>query len=379
MIKIMVSSEELRKTMEMMALLGAGGGKKKDDNDLNATNVVGITAVSPYKDGNYMLSFSRLGNGEQLTYRMEGKSVKHQDSAKLSVEFKRFSEMVKTLTGDVALTFEKAKLIVGVAGSEYNLTTVNTEILETTSPPGGAEIATDWLMQASRFCSMAVAKDAVGARRCIQIEFKAEGAICYAAKSSSAAKYSTSNTGGEIGENICLLPSQLEHIAELGDGESVRLVKDDKSILHAVAARFDYLAYPLEGKPFPAANLFEKTTYVRTFNVDRSRLIAALARASAVIGDDATSMDKVSLSTDKENFYVQVSSVAGEGTEIIPLDGIEGDTAEQTVAMSAKQMLRVIGGLMGDSVTIRNSTALAPVYLSAAGSNNTIILAPMRG
>ena len=365
--------------MEMMALLGAGGGKKKDDKELNIANVIGISAVSPYKDGNYMLSFSRLGSGEQLTYRMEGRAPKSIEEARLSVDFKRFAELCKTLTGDISLAFATSKLTLGVAGSEYNLTTVGAEVVETSSPEGGAEVTTDWMISASRFCSMAIARDAAGIRRCIEIIFKTENTTCYAAKSSSVARYTVINTGGESLKNICVLPSQLEHIAELSDGESVRLVKDAKGMLHAATARFSYLAYPLEGKPLPAAQLFEKAAPTRTISIDRSRLIAALSRASAVIGDDVTAMDKVNLNTDKENFYVSVSSVAGEGVEIIPMDGIKGNTSEQKISMSAKQMLRIVGGLMGETVVIKNSTALAPMYLSAAGSDNTIILAPMRG
>ena len=71
-VEICVSSEELKKTLEYMALIGAGGLKKKDTDE--TAGAMRITAVSPKRDYRYMLMFCRMGAAEQLVYRMEGKS-----------------------------------------------------------------------------------------------------------------------------------------------------------------------------------------------------------------------------------------------------------------------------------------------------------------
>ena len=74
-VKVIVSSEELKKTMELLALISAPAGKKKDEDAKQLFNTMRITAVCPHRDKNYMLIFGKAGNGEQLTYRMEGKST----------------------------------------------------------------------------------------------------------------------------------------------------------------------------------------------------------------------------------------------------------------------------------------------------------------
>ena len=71
-VEICVSSEELKKTLEYMALIGAAGLKKKDADE--TAGAMRITAVSPKSDYRYMLMFCRMGAAEQLVYRMEGKS-----------------------------------------------------------------------------------------------------------------------------------------------------------------------------------------------------------------------------------------------------------------------------------------------------------------
>ena len=76
-----------------------------------------------------MLMFGRVGNNEQLVYRMEGKSLNHVDDAEIYVDCKKFMALSKTFTGDVGITFhDNIKILIDVAGSKYTLNGMNTEL-----------------------------------------------------------------------------------------------------------------------------------------------------------------------------------------------------------------------------------------------------------
>ena len=66
-VEIYVSSEELKKTLEYVALIGGNmaSGKKQDDDLKQMAGALRIVAVSPHEDNNYMLMFCRAGAADQ--------------------------------------------------------------------------------------------------------------------------------------------------------------------------------------------------------------------------------------------------------------------------------------------------------------------------
>lgn len=74
-VEIVVSAEELKQTIEYIALLGSNGPGRKKEDDNQGTGYIKISAVSPLKNNNYMLMFECMNNVEQLRYRMEGKAT----------------------------------------------------------------------------------------------------------------------------------------------------------------------------------------------------------------------------------------------------------------------------------------------------------------
>ena len=129
-VEIYVSSEELKKTLEYVALIGGNmaSGKKQDDDLKQMAGALRIVAVSPHEDNNYMLMFCRAGAAEQLTYRMEGISNGCGQSADICVECKRFLALAKTFTGDVRLIFAEKELQIVVESSQYNLTILSARL-----------------------------------------------------------------------------------------------------------------------------------------------------------------------------------------------------------------------------------------------------------
>ena len=129
-VEIYVSSEELKKTLEYVALIGGNmaSGKKQDDDLKQMAGALRIVAVSPREDNNYMLMFCRAGATEQLTYRMEGISNGCGQSADICVECKRFLALAKTFTGDVRLIFAEKELQIVVESSQYNLTILSARL-----------------------------------------------------------------------------------------------------------------------------------------------------------------------------------------------------------------------------------------------------------
>ena len=380
-VKVIVSSEELKKTMELLALISAPAGKKKDEDAKQMFNTMRITAVCPHRDKNYMLIFGKAGNGEQLTYRMEGKSTVSTESADMYIDCKRFMAMAKTCSGDVALTFESKELKINVAGSEYNLTALNAELPEIKVPQNGScLINTQFMYEAARFCSVAIAKDAAGIRGCVQIKIAADSsAVCYGAQSSCAAKYVVPSTGCYQETVLQLLPLHLQHIAELAEGAEVRLVRDAKDIIFVTAPRFDYLCYPLSGQFFACDRIFNKPA-IKHITVNKSRLMAALARAAVIAGDTAEeATSKVRICSDTENIYLSTASVAGNGIEIIPLDSMEGDENESENYLPVNRLVRIISNLSGDAVTISTKGKLDQLYIRSSGSDSAYLVAPMRG
>ena len=65
-VEICVSAEELKKTMDYMALIGPAGLKKKDEDE--TAGAMRIKAISPKGDYHYMLTFCRMGATEPVSY-----------------------------------------------------------------------------------------------------------------------------------------------------------------------------------------------------------------------------------------------------------------------------------------------------------------------
>lgn len=383
-VKVIVSSEELKKTMECVALINSSmSGKKKDEDLKQQSNALHIKAVSPYKDKSYMLMFGRIGNNEQLVYRMEGKSLNHVDDAEIYVDCKKFMALSKTFTGDVGITFhDNIKILIDVAGSKYTLNGMNTELPALKVPPeGGDTLTTNFLFEAVRFCSVAISKEAQGMRGAIEINIAENGsAVCYGAQNSCLAKFVVPSTGCHRKMTLHRLPLHLQHIAELAEGGEVRMVKDVRNVLYVTAPRFDYMCYPLSGSYFPVEQLLNTYKSNKTITVDKSRLIAALARAAVVAGDDSADSTayKVNICSDTDNVYLNASSVVGDGVEAIPLDAVDGDT-ESNNFLPVGRLMRVVSSCHGESVSISSKGRFDPLIIRPTGSESFYLLAPMRG
>ena len=169
-VEICISSEELKKTLEYMALIGAGGLKKKDADE--TAGAMRITAVSPKRDYRYMLMFCRMGAAEQLVYRMEGKSRNSNEPVDAYVDGKRFIALAKTFNGDVHITFGGNEVTLTVGRTEYKLPTVVTKMPDLKVPDGGVEISAKFLEDAMKHCAPVIDKNAPGVRG--GIKFKVE-------------------------------------------------------------------------------------------------------------------------------------------------------------------------------------------------------------
>lgn len=381
-VKVIVSSEELKKTMEFMALISSNAsGKKKDDDLKQMANALHIKAVSPYQDKNYMLMFGRVGNNEQLVYRMEGKSLNNTESAEIYVDCKKFMALSKTFTGDVGITFtDDTNILIDVAGSKYVLNSISTEIpLLEVPPEGGYSLLTNFLFEAVRFCSVAISREALGMRGAIEVNIAENGsAVCYGAQSSCLAKFVVPSTGCRHKLTLHMLPLHLQHIAELAEGGEIRLVKGKQDAVFVTAARFDYMCYPLSGSFFEVDRALSRCQTNKTISVNKSRLIAALARTAVVAGDDDNASNKVNICSDTANIYLNASSVAGNGVEAIPLDSVEGD-AESNNYLPVGRILKIVNACHGESINISTKGEFDPLIIRPAGSESFYLVAPMRG
>ena len=60
-VELTVAGEELRKAVEMVALVGSvAGGKKKDEGDMSGQNVLHIIATSPHKYKKYLVCLAKF-------------------------------------------------------------------------------------------------------------------------------------------------------------------------------------------------------------------------------------------------------------------------------------------------------------------------------
>lgn len=381
-VKIIVSSEELKKTMEFVTLISSNAsGKKKDDDLKQMANALHIKAVCPRQDKSYMLMFGRVGNNEQLVYRMEGKSINDTETAEIYVDFKKFLALSKTFSGDVSITFtDDNKLMINVAGSKYFLNAVNIELPRLDIPKeGGYSLSTNFIFDAVRFCSVAISKEAQGIRAAVQIKITQNGnAVCYGAQNSCIAKFVVPSTGCRQEITLHLLPLHLQHIAELAEGGEVRMVKGRQDILYITAPRFDYMCYPLSGSFFEVERALAKCQTNKTISVNKARFIAALARTAVVAGDDDNATNAVNICSDDVNVYLSASSVAGNGVEAIPLDSAEGDT-ESNNYLPVGRMLRIVNACHSESIAISTKGKLDPLIIRPAGSESFYLIAPMRG
>lgn len=377
-VEIYVSSEELKKTLEYVALVGGNmtSGKKQDDDLKQMAGALRIVAVSPHKDNNYMLMFCRAGAAEQLTYRMEGISHGCSEPADICIECKRFLALAKTFTGDVRIVFAEKELQITVESSQYNLTVVTTELPELTVPEGGVCLSTSFLYDAMKHCSAAISKEAVGARGSIEINIAQDGsAVCWSAQSACIAKYVVPSTGCNKAVKLMLLPINIQHIAELAELGEIRLVSCMQAI-YATAPRFDYMCHVVNGSLPDCAKAVAAYQETKSININKGKLLAALARAAVIVGDETGS--KIKICSDSNNLYIEAVSIVGNGVESIALDAVEGND-DAVNYFSVGGLTRLIYNCRGESVSIGSNGKFKPLFLRASGSDSFYVIAPMKG
>lgn len=60
----------------------------------------------------------------------------------------------------------------------------------------------------------------------------------------------------------------------------------------------------------------------KCITINKSKLLAAISRASVIVGDEIGS--KIKICSDAERLYIEAVSIAGTGIESIALDAVEG-------------------------------------------------------
>ncbi len=369
--EICVSSEELKKTLEYMALIGTAGLKKKDDDE--TAGAMRITAVSPKGDYRYMLMFCRMGATEQLVYRMEGKSRNSNEAVDVYVDGKRFIALAKTFSGDVHITFGGNDVVLSVGRTEYKLATVITKMPELKVPDGGVEINAKFLEDAMKHCAPVISKTAPGVRGGINIKIAADGnAVCWAAQSFCAARY-TVQSGCRQKLEINLLPADIQRIAALADGDGVRLISTPNGI-YFTAPRFDYMCFCLQGVFPDCEKMQAKFKELKRVSVSKQELLAALNRCCVVAGDDGN----VQLYTVGEDLFIETSGACGNGMECIAANDVHGEDDSMNY-LSAQGLLRIVYNCPGDSVTITSTGKMSAYYIASSGSPNHYLLMSRRG
>ena len=371
-VEICVSAEELKKTLEYMALVGTAGLKKKGEDE--TAGAMRIKAFSPKSDYRYLLMFCRIGANEQLVYRMEGKSRTSNEPVDVYVDGKRFIALAKTFTGDVHITFAGKEVILNVGRTECKLATVVTKMPELVVPDGGVEISTKFLDNAAKHCAPVIDKASPGVRGGINFKIGQDGsAICWAAQSFCAAKFAVPSAGGARGLEITLLPADIQHVVALADGEDVRLVKTPNGI-YFTALRFDYMCFCLQGV-FPDCEAMQaKFKELKRVSVNKAELLAALNRCSVIAGDDGN----IQLYSVNDDLFIEAASTCGNALECIAASEVRGQD-DSTNYLAASGFLRLVYNCLGESVTIISTGRMSAYYISASGSNNFYMLMSRRG
>lgn len=366
-----VSAEELKKTLEYMALIGTAGLKKKDSDEI--AGAMRITAVSPKGDYRYMLMFCRMGATEQLVYRMEGKSRNSNETVDVYVDGKRFIALAKTFSGDVHITFGGNDVVLSVGRTEYKLATVITKMPELKVPDGGVEINAKFLEDAMKHCAPVISKTAPGVRGGINIKIAADGnAVCWSAQSFCAARY-TVQSGCRQKLEINLLPADIQRVAALADGDEVRLISTPNGI-YFTAPRFDYMCFCLQGV-FPDCEAMQaKYKELKRVSVGKQELLAALNRCCVIAGDKGN----IQLYTINDDLVLEASGVCGNGLEYIAASDVKGQD-DSINYLSAQALLRIVYNCPGDSVTITSTGKMSAYYIASSGSPNHYLLMSRRG
>lgn len=380
-VKIVVSAEELNKTMEYVSLIsGAAPGKKKNDDIVQAVGSMKITAVSPKSDKSYLLIFECVGVSEQLVYRMEGKSYFSTEMASAIVDTKSFMTLVKTFTNDIELVFEYKYLGVNCGSSNYKVTLSSIEMPKFVLPKDGQKLllSVDFLVNANRFCAVACARN--DSRRgpafcCIQINLQADGrAVCYATDAHKLAKYVNDKAGSNCQISLLMTPTNISHITEMCSENELTVIPDNKAI-YVTTPRFDYMCYRINGQMPDCEKIFRNHKSIQTIVVERGKLLTAVSRAMIFSGDKEES--KIKFATDSENIYINADSVSGGGLDSIPLDSCTGsdDKGHNVSGVSFSRLLSSCGS---EKVSISVSAALAPIIIQIPDTQNSYVLTAMR-
>lgn len=371
-VEICVSAEELKKTLEYMALIGPGGLKKKDEDD--TAGAMRIKAISPKGDYRYLLMFCRVGATEQLVYRMEGKSRNSNEPVDVYVDGKRFITLAKTFTGDVNIAFEGKDVVLTVGRTEYKLATVVTKMPELVVPPGGIEISPKFLEDALKHCAPVISKTAPGVRGGINFKVGQDGsAVCWAAQSFCAARYAVPSAGCAKGFEITLLPADIQRITALADGDEIKLISTPNGN-YFTSLRFDYMCFCLQGA-FPDCEAMQaKYRELKRVSVNKQELLAALNRCCVIAGDNGN----IQLYTLDDDLVLEASGACGNGLEYIGAADIKGED-DSINYLSAQALLRIVYSCPGESVTIISTGKMSAYYISASGSQNHYLLMSRRG
>lgn len=375
-VEIVVSAEELKQTIEYIALIGGNGPGRKKEEDSQGTGYIKITAVSPLKNNNYMLMFECMNNVEQLRYRMEGKSYKSNEPAAAYVEAKRMIALSKTFDGDVTMVFVKEHLGLDCGTSRYKVNKVTAELPELKIPADGSiTISKDFLADAVKHCSIAVSKEAARPwMNCIQFNFSADGrAVCYGTDTHRLARYTCNNSGSTTDISCLVLPNAISHITDMCDQNEVKLIPTDTAI-YATAARFDYMSRVTIGKFPDCGRIFKDFRAVKTFVVNKGKLAVAVSRAN-IVADDKDF--KIKLASDENNLYIEANSVAGSGIEAIALESFDGDDQE-AYSLSGISFSRLIYGCGSENISISTSGKLKPLLIGPPDCSNCYVLTVMR-
>lgn len=371
-VEICVSAEELKKTLEYMALIGPGGLKKKDEDD--TAGAMRIKAVSLKGDYRYLLMFCRVGATEQLVYRMEGKSRNSNEPVDVYVDGKRFIALAKTFTGDVNIAFEGKDVVLTVGRTEYKLATVVTKMPELVVPPGGIEISPKFLEDALKHCAPVISKTAPGVRGGINFKVGQDGsAVCWAAQSFCAARYAVPSAGCAKGFEITLLPTDIQRITALADGDEIKLISTPNGN-YFTSLRFDYMCFCLQGA-FPDCEAMQaKYRELKRVSVNKQELLAALNRCCVIAGDNGN----IQLYTLDDDLVLEASGACGNGLEYIGAADIKGED-DSINYLSAQALLRIVYSCPGESVTVISTGKMSAYYISASGSQNHYLLMSRRG
>lgn len=380
-VKIVVSAEELIKTMEYVSLIsGTVSSKKKNDGIVPAYGSMKITAVSPKKDKKYLLIFECIGMAEQLIYRMEGRSYYSDESASAVVDVKSFMTLTKTFSNDIEIVFEGKYMGINSGTSNYRIPISSIELPKLELPKDRQKIvlSVDFLVNAYRFCSVACARDAKRGAvfQCLQINLQADGsAVCYATDSHKLARYVNEKAGSHCQCSFLMVSNSVAHITEMCDDNELNIIPTEKAIF-VTTPRFDYCCYAVSDNLPNCGSLFEKFKPLKTIYVERGKLQAAVSRAM-VFSDDTGSM-KITFASDDSNIYISSDSAAGSGLDSVPLNGGYEGVDDKGHNVSGIGFSRLLSGCGSDNISISTASPLSPVMIKIPDTQNSYILSAMR-